>query len=79
MAEQRIGFIGLGAMGAGMAANLVKAGFPVTGFDVRPEAVEKLESLGGSGAGFPAEAADNADILFVMVATADQAEAVLFG
>lgn len=79
MVEQKIGFIGLGAMGAGMAANLVKAGFPVTGFDVRPEAMNKLERLGGNGAGSPAEAADNADILFVMVATADQAEAVLFG
>ena len=79
MDKKRIGFIGLGAMGAGMAASLVKAGFPVTGFDVRPEAMDSLEGLGGNGAASPAEAAAKADILFVMVATADQAEAVLFG
>ncbi|MEN8196360.1 MAG: L-threonate dehydrogenase [Pseudomonadota bacterium] len=79
MAEKRTGFIGLGAMGAGMATNLVKAGFPVTGYDIRPEAVETLKGLGGNGAVSPAEAAEGADILFVMVATADQAEAVLFG
>ena len=79
MSDKRIGFIGLGAMGAGMAANLVKAGFPVTGFDIRAEAVETLKKLGGGGAASPMEAATGADILFVMVATADQAESVLFG
>ncbi len=79
MDKKRIGFIGLGAMGAGMAASLAKAGFPVTGFDVRPEAMDSLEGLGGNGAASPAKAAAKADILFVMVATADQAEAVLFG
>ncbi|MGC2199055.1 MAG: NAD(P)-binding domain-containing protein, partial [Stellaceae bacterium] len=43
-----IGFIGLGNMGAPMAANLVKAGHQVTGFDVVPQAVESLTAKGGN-------------------------------
>ena len=42
-----IGFIGLGNMGAPMAANLVKAGHQVTGFDLVPGAVEALAAKGG--------------------------------
>ena len=42
----RIGFIGLGAMGAPMAARLVAAGHAVHGFDVRPAAVEALVAQG---------------------------------
>ena len=38
----RIGFIGLGNMGGPMAANLVKAGHKVTGFDLSPVALEAL-------------------------------------
>ena len=38
----RIGFVGLGIMGAPMAANLVKAGFEVTGYNRSPERVEQL-------------------------------------
>lgn len=42
MAIERIGFIGIGNMGAPMAANLVKAGFAVSVFDARAEAVREL-------------------------------------
>ena len=50
---QPIGFVGLGAMGAGMAANLVKAGFAVTGYDRRQEATLALVELGGRAAASP--------------------------
>jgi 3-hydroxyisobutyrate dehydrogenase len=43
----KIGFIGLGNMGAPMAANLVKAGHAVTGFDMMPAAVTKFAATGG--------------------------------
>ena len=43
----RIGFFGLGAMGRGMAANLVKAGFTVTAFDPSAEARQAFESRSG--------------------------------
>lgn len=77
-AATSIGFVGLGAMGLPMAINLVKAGFPVTGFDLRPAAVEALEQAGGTGAGSAAEAAAGAEILVLMVVDAAQAEAILF-
>jgi 3-hydroxyisobutyrate dehydrogenase len=41
-----IGFIGLGNMGAPMAANLVKAGHRVTGFDLAPRGLHALASAG---------------------------------
>ena len=42
-----IGFIGLGNMGAPMAANLVKAGHVVTGYDLSPAPLEALSKAGG--------------------------------
>ncbi|MCC7271433.1 MAG: NAD-binding protein [Alphaproteobacteria bacterium] len=74
-----IGFIGLGAMGAGMAANLVKAGRPVTGYDVMLAACERLAAVGGVAATSVAEAAAGAGLLIVMVATDAQSDAALFG
>ena len=43
----KIGFIGLGIMGAPMAANLVKAGFEVTGYNRSPARTEQLVAAGG--------------------------------
>jgi 3-hydroxyisobutyrate dehydrogenase len=77
--DQRIGFIGLGAMGAGMAASLVRAGGAVTGFDLRPAALEALAAAGGRGADSPRAAAEGAVLLVVMVVNQAQVEDVLFG
>lgn len=74
-----IGFVGLGAMGGGMAGSLVKEGFAVRGCDTRPEALAAFEHMGGTAAKSPAEAAAGADLLIVVVVNAEQAEAVLFG
>ena len=46
----KVGFIGLGNMGAHMAANLIKAGHDVTVFDLNLEAVNHLEGLGATAA-----------------------------
>lgn len=75
----QIGFVGLGAMGMGMANSLVCAGFSVAGFDVRAEAVDAFVESGGTGADSPAAAATAADVLVLMVLNAEQAEDVLFG
>jgi L-threonate 2-dehydrogenase len=77
--DTKIGFIGLGAMGFGMAANLCRAGFAVTGFDLRGEALERLVERGGAWAATPAEAAQGAQLLFLMVVNDAQVEAALFG
>jgi 3-hydroxyisobutyrate dehydrogenase-like beta-hydroxyacid dehydrogenase len=58
-----IGFIGLGNMGAAMAANLVGAGHHVTGFDLMPRAMETLATKGGHAAASAAEAAAAGDIV----------------
>jgi 3-hydroxyisobutyrate dehydrogenase-like beta-hydroxyacid dehydrogenase len=47
----KIGFIGLGAMGSGMAASLCRTRFAVTGYDLRREATDRLAQLGGAGGG----------------------------
>ncbi len=78
-AQVRCGFIGLGAMGGGMSRQLLSAGFEVHGYDVRPESVAEFAAAGGVAAATPAEAADGASLLFVVVFTAAQAEQALFG
>jgi 3-hydroxyisobutyrate dehydrogenase len=74
----RIGFVGLGAMGVPMALNLVKAGHAVRGFDLRPGATDALVAAGGSAAASAADAAQDAELLWLMVVSGEQAEAVLF-
>ncbi|KAI0155367.1 NAD binding domain of 6-phosphogluconate dehydrogenase-domain-containing protein [Hypoxylon sp. FL1284] len=76
-AKPEISFIGLGAMGFGMATNLVKQGYKVTGFDVWKPTLEKFEAAGGSTAMTPAESVKDKDYCVCMVATAQQAQAVL--
>jgi 3-hydroxyisobutyrate dehydrogenase len=62
-----IGFIGLGNMGAPMAANLVRAGHTVTGFDLVPAALQALADVGGKTATSAAEAAKNAEVVITML------------
>ena len=62
-----IGFIGLGNMGAPMAANLVKAGHAVTGYDLNPAALQALTAAGGKTAASAAEAAKGADVVITML------------
>jgi 3-hydroxyisobutyrate dehydrogenase/putative dehydrogenase len=75
----RVGWLGLGAMGAPMAACLARSGHLVRGYDLQPERVSALAADGVQGAESIAAAIDNADVAAVMVATADQAGQVLFG
>ena len=62
-----IGFIGLGNMGAPMAANLIKAGHQVTGYDVSPGALQQLLTVGGNVATSAADAARGADFVITML------------
>ena len=62
-----IGFIGLGNMGAPMAANLVKAGHRVTGYDVNTDAMQALASAGVQQAGSAADAVRGADVVITML------------
>lgn len=73
--------IGLGAMGVGMAASLLRAGYPVCGYDVFPQAVSNFLSHPGqaSAAKSPADAAEGAEVVIIMVQNASQVSDVLFG
>lgn len=73
-----VSFIGLGAMGFGMATHLIAEGYPVTGFDVWGPTLERFKQAGGSIASTPAEAARDKAFCVCMVATAQQAQAVLW-
>lgn len=75
----RAGVIGLGAMGGGMAASLLKASIAVRGFDVNPDAVARLVDAGGEAAVTPADAATDVDALLLMVLNSEQADQALFG
>lgn len=73
-----IGFVGLGAMGVGMATHLVKQGYSVRGFDVVPANVKKFADAGGAAATSLEDSAKLAKFYICMVANASQAQAVLF-
>ncbi|KAL2840776.1 NAD binding domain of 6-phosphogluconate dehydrogenase-domain-containing protein [Aspergillus pseudoustus] len=79
MSKPSIGFVGLGAMGFGMATHLVKQGYPVHGFDVFPASVERFKAAGGIPASTLRESAEGKKYYIVMVASAPQAQSVLFG
>ncbi|WP_203416261.1 2-hydroxy-3-oxopropionate reductase [Jiangella ureilytica] len=74
-----IGFIGLGVMGGPMAANLVKAGFEVTGYNRSPEKTQRLVAAGGRGAASAAEAVEGADVVITMLPDSPDVESVLLG
>ena len=79
MGDLRVGCIGLGNMGSGIAENVVGAGFEVAVFDVRPDAAQRFGPLGARVATSPMDVAVDADIVTVTVLNDAQVEDVLFG
>src|SRR6266700_7999234 len=74
-----IGFIGLGNMGAPMAANLVKAGDQVTGFDIVPGPRDALAANGGRATATAAEAAAAGDVVITMLPAGPEVRSVYLG
>jgi putative dehydrogenase len=77
--RQRIGVIGLGAMGAGMAGSLRRAGCDLHVCDVREGVAAAFAKNGGTACATPAELAARCDVVVSVVVNAAQTEAVLFG
>ncbi|MDM0044670.1 NAD(P)-dependent oxidoreductase [Variovorax dokdonensis] len=73
------GLIGLGAMGAGIAATLRRAGYDLHVCDARPGAAEAFAAEGGTAHANPAEVARQCDCIVSVVVNAQQTEEVLFG
>jgi 2-hydroxy-3-oxopropionate reductase len=81
MADQfnKIGFIGLGIMGKPMALNLIKAGFNLVVFDVRPEPVEVLVKGGAEKGDSPKNVAERSDLIITMLPDSPDVKAVVLG
>jgi len=76
---QRIGFVGLGIMGRGMAANLLKAGYDVAVYNRTRAKAEELAGLGAEVAGTPAQAARGRDVVITMLADPPAINEVVLG
>ncbi len=75
MGDKRIGFIGVGLMGHGMAKNIIDKGWPLTVLGHRNRApVEDLLARGASEADSPKALAENCDIIFLCVTGTPQIE-----
>jgi len=77
--KPRLAMIGLGLMGAPMAVNFLKAGFPLTVWNRTAEKAQKLANLGAAVAASPADAAAQSDILLTIVSDPPALEQVLYG
>jgi 3-hydroxyisobutyrate dehydrogenase len=76
---ERIGFIGLGAMGGPMAKNLVKKGFGLTVFDVVTEKMEPLKGVGAEGAASCKEVAEKCPIIITMLPSSPHVNEAVLG
>jgi L-threonate 2-dehydrogenase len=77
--KRRACVIGLGSMGYGAAVSLLRAGFEVSGVDVRDEVLERFAKDGGKPERSAAAGARGAEAVLTFVVTAAQTETVLFG
>ncbi|KAF7822231.1 putative oxidoreductase ygbJ [Senna tora] len=76
---RRVGFIGLGAMGFGMATQLLSSNFCVIGYDVYKPTLTRFANAGGLIGNSPAEVSKDVDVLIIMVTNEAQAENALYG
>ncbi len=76
----RVGFVGLGIMGRPMALNLIKAGFPLTGWNRSDnDRLREVIAAGGTRAGSPREVAAASDVIITNVTDSADVEAVILG
>jgi 3-hydroxyisobutyrate dehydrogenase-like beta-hydroxyacid dehydrogenase len=75
----KIGFIGLGRMGSGMARNLIKASHRVTVYNRSPERARAFAGGDAQVGNSPADAARNADAVFTMLSDDQAVSEVVFG
>jgi len=76
---KKVGVIGLGDMGIGLAKNIINQGYTCMGFDLRAERLEMLEAFGGKAAHSPREVGRQSDAVFIMVMNGQQVMDVITG
>jgi len=79
MSRQKVAFIGTGIMGAPMARNLLKAGYPLTVHSRTRSRAQPVIEAGASWADSPAAAAKDADVVITCVTDTGDVEKVLLG
>lgn len=77
--DAKVGFIGLGNMGAHMARNLVAAGHQVTVFDLVPEAVASVTEKGAAASDTAAGVAEDAEVVITMLPSSPHVQNVYMG
>jgi len=76
---EKIGFLGLGIMGRGMAMTLAKAGYPLTVWNRTPEKAKEFAALGVEVADSPEQAAEGNDVVIMMLADPTAVREVAYG
>ncbi|MEM7178072.1 MAG: NAD(P)-dependent oxidoreductase [Pseudomonadota bacterium] len=77
--DETIGFIGLGAMGKGMASNCVRKGFKLVVHDIRPEPVAELTELGAGSADSIRELSSRCSTIVTVLPTGREVEEIVMG
>ncbi len=77
--DETIGFIGLGAMGRGMAANCAKKGFKLVVLDINPAPVSALVALGAKAAKSVEDVAKQCSVIITVLPTGREVETVVMG
>src|SRR4030065_2447718 len=77
--KQKIGFLGLGIMGGAMAANILRAGYPLMVYNRSPEKCEPLAQLGAGVASDPRHLAHATEIIIAMVTGPEALDHLLWG
>lgn len=75
----KVGFIGMGLMGAPMAKNILKKGFDLTVYNRTKSKTIELQKLGAKVANSPKDLASNVEVIITMVTGPKDVEEVLFG
>src|SRR5215210_7384833 len=79
MERKRIGFIGLGGMGGGMASRLTESGYQLAVYNRTREKAEPIAALGARVADSPADAARDADVVMLSLSNQNVVDTMLFG
>jgi len=77
--KEKIGFIGLGAMGSPMSQNLLKKGYSLTVCDLIEERVNTRVEMGAQAAATPREVAEKSDVIITIVQSSPQVRQAVLG
>jgi 2-hydroxy-3-oxopropionate reductase len=79
MAKRKIGFVGLGIMGKPMAMNLLKAGYSLTVYDIRPEPVKEVVAAGAEEGRCSEDVAKKSEVVITMLPNSPEVKEAVLG